>query len=119
MNISKITSNYGAKAKEALQPAAKYVNKAANSIGSIIEKNKLAQNVMDKFEAKGGDNSFYSLVTIMLGFVLIPRIKSALQRNPDDKEKTMDEIGEILFRDIQTIAIMLFGLKSMNTMGAE
>ena len=115
MNISKITSNYSSKAKEALKPASKYINKAADSIGKTIEKSKFAQSFMDKFEAKGADNSFFGLVTIMLGFVLIPRIKSALGRNPNDKEKTKDEIAEILFRDIQTIAIMLFGLKSMNT----
>ena len=35
--------------------------------------------------------------------------------NPDNKEATKDEIAEILFRDLQTVAIMLFGLKSLNS----
>ena len=82
-------------------------------------KSKAAQNFSKCFkflEPNKGDNSFFGLATIMGLFVVIPRIKTALKRNPDNKEATKDEIKEILFRDLQTIAIILFGLKSMNAL---
>ena len=112
MNISKIT-----------QPISQHVNKAASKIGKTMNGNtalaEKASKAFKLFEANGADNSFFGLATIMGCFVVIPRINSALKRNPDNKEATMDEIKEILFRDLQTIAIILFGLKSMNSVIAN
>lgn len=100
MNISRVTQQI-----PSLVPR---ISKAANSEG-FSKGFKL-------FEPNGADNSFFGLATIMALFVVVPRVKSALKRNPDNKEATMDEIKEILFRDLQTIAIILFGLKSMNAL---
>lgn len=106
MNISKIT-----------QPISAFAKNAAPKItGALQDDTKLASKAFKLFEPNGADNSFFGLATIMTAFVLIPRIKSALKRNPDNKEATKDEIKEILFRDVQTILIMLFGLKSLNSL---
>lgn len=86
-----------------------------SKIGKTISNSNGAQKVAKLFDPKGGDNTFFGLASIMIGAVLIPRINSALKRNPDNKEATNDEIMEILFRDVQTILIMLFGLKSLNS----
>ena len=103
MNISKIAS-------KAIENAKKLPTKATE----YVQKHPKLSSAIDKFEPNGGDNTFFGLATIMGLFVLVPRIKTALTRNPDNKEETKDEIAEILFRDIQTILIMLFGLKSLN-----
>lgn len=108
MNIPKIGANVGKTIKEISTKATEYV-----------QKHPKLSSAIDKFEPNGGDNTFFGLATIMLGFVLLPRIKTALTRNPDNKEETKDEIQEILFRDIQTILIMLFGLKSLNSVVAN
>lgn len=115
MNISRITN--------ALSPAIKKVQKvgtkAADAIGNLAQgDSKLSKGIskcVDIFEPNGGDNTFFGLGTIMLTAVLAPRVRTALKRNPDNKEATKDEITEIVFRDLQTIAIMLFGLKSLNS----
>lgn len=102
MNIAKITT-----------PIFRTLGKATST------KSKFTQMFNEGFkylEPNKGDNSFCGLATIMGLFVVIPRIKTALKRNPDNKEATKDEIKEILFRDLQTIAIILFGLKSMNAL---
>lgn len=112
MNINKIT--------QPLQPTIKKISKFANStatkLGEGIERSPNVRKIIKRFEPNGGDNSFFGLATIMFLGALAPRIKTALKRNPDDKEATMDEIKEILFRDVQTIGIMLLGLKSMNSL---
>lgn len=108
MDISKIT-----------QKVSNGINKAALKTSETVQKAPKLSKFIDKFEPNGGDNNFFGLATIMLAFVLIPRIKSALGRNPDNKEATKDEIQEILFRDVQTILIMLFGLKSLNSVIAN
>lgn len=108
MDVSKITTPIQ-------NTLSKPLNKAADSIGNFIDKHPKVAKFNDLFEANGGDNTFFGLTTIMLLFVLIPRLKAALSRNPDDKEGTKDEVGEILFRDLQTIAIMLLGLKTLNS----
>ena len=85
------------------------IGKAVKNSGSTVKK------AIKKFEPNGGDNTFYGLASIMIGAVLIPRVITAAKRNPDNKEATKDEIAEILFRDVQTILIMLFGLKMLNS----
>lgn len=97
------------------QSVSQFANRATNKIGKTIQGSKTASKVAKAFEPNGGDNSFFGLASIMLGAVLIPRVRTALKRNPDNKEATKDEITEILFRDVQTILIMLFALKSMNS----
>lgn len=108
MNIPKIATDAFNGAKKMAINATQYV-----------QKHPKLSNAIDKFEPNGGDNTFFGLATIMTAFVLLPRIKTALTRNPDNKEATKDEIQEILFRDIQTILIMLFGLKSLNSVVAN
>ncbi|MBQ7287533.1 MAG: hypothetical protein IJW73_07225 [Candidatus Gastranaerophilales bacterium] len=108
MNIPKIASS-----------AANKVKKISTKATEYVQKHPKLSKAIDKFEPNGGDNTFFGLATIMLAFVLAPRIKTALTRNPDNKEETKDEIQEILFRDIQTILIMLFGLKSLNSVVAN
>ena len=105
MNISKIT-----------QPIINSLPKAGKAINGDSQLAKGFSKGFKLFEANGADNSFFGLATIMGLFVVVPRVKSALKRNPDNKEATNDEIKEILFRDLQTIAIILFGLKSMNAL---
>ena len=108
MNISKITQNISTN-----------INKVASKTSEVVQNHPKLSRFIDNFEPNGGDNNFFGLATIMTAFVLIPRIKSALGRNPDNKEATKDEIQEILFRDVQTILIMLFGLKSLNSVVAN
>ena len=112
-NISKFTSSSFYKG------IAKNTNKAMDAIGEKLDKSSVAQKVIKTFEPNGADNTFFGLGTIMLGFVLAPRILAALKRNPENKQSTEDEIKEILFRDVQTILIMLFGLKSLNSIIAN
>lgn len=115
MNTSRITNAL----TPVIKGAQKIGNKAANKLGNIATgDSKLSKGLskcVDAFEPNGGDNTFFGLATIMFAAVLAPRINSALKRNPDNKEATKDEITEIVFRDLQTIAIMLFGLKSLNS----
>ena len=111
MNISKITSSF-APMKNTL---GKGVNKLADKIGGFVCDNNTAKKVINVFEPNGGDNSFFGLASIMVFAVLIPRVITALRRNPEDKEATKDEITGILFRDVTTIITMLFALKTMNS----
>ena len=104
MNVSKITSSFAPK-----------INKIADKIGGFVDKSDIAKKTVDIFEPNGGDNSFFGLASIMVFAVLIPRVITALRRNPEDKEATKDEITGILFRDVTTILTMLFALKTMNS----
>ena len=103
--------------------AAQFVRKGADSvcshIGSVVNKMP-KKDTFEKFlkhiEPTGANNSFVSLATLMIGGVVIPRIITAAKRNPDDKEATKDELKEILFRDVQTVIIMLFALKAVTSL---
>jgi len=102
----KISNNYTSPNFTSLSST---IGKAVKNSGNGVKK------VIKSFEPNGGDNTFFGLASIMVGAVLIPRVITAAKRNPDNKEATKDEITEILFRDVQTILIMLFGLKMLNS----
>ncbi len=96
------------------------INKGFNnlcySIGDKFEKSPKKDTftkVLNKIEPTGANNSFPALLALMIGAVVLPRVTMALKRNPDDKEATMDEIKEILFRDIQTIVIILLATNAI------
>ena len=55
---------------------------------------------------KGHQNAL--LAGLMTATVILPRVLTAKKRNPDNKEATRDEVKEILFRDVQTVLIILF-----------
>ncbi len=112
MGIEKITSG------RFVQNTSKKLTKACTKIGSTVSDGKHAdtfKKVIKKLEPSGGNNSFFAMAGLMIFTVLIPRVRTAMKRNPDNKEATKDEIMEILFRDCQTIAIVLFALKIMNS----
>lgn len=119
MNIPKVTSQIASNAQKLVKPLAKPMDNLASSIGKFTDKNNIAKKVVDALELNGGDNQFFGLATIMVFAVLIPRILTALKRNPDNKEATKDEINGILRRDVTTILTMLFALKSMNTVAGN
>ena len=98
----------------AIEPV-KMLNTVAPLKDKIIN-NKVVNKVVEKFEPTGANNSFFGLVSLMLACVIIPRVATAAKRNPDDKEATKDEIKEILFRDIQTVTIILLGLKALDAL---
>ena len=92
--------------------------KTCTKIGSAVSEGAHADSfkkVIKKLEPSGGNNSFFAMAGLMIFTVLIPRVRTAMKRDPDNKEATKDEIMEILFRDCQTIAIVLFALKIMNS----
>lgn len=115
LDVSKITSSNAYKA------VAKKADSLATTIGKGIDKAS-AKDSFAKFinniEPTGGNNAFLGMTTLMLGTVIVPRVLTAAKRNPDDKEATKDEITEILFRDVQTVAIVLFALKAINSIVA-
>lgn len=102
--------------------AGKGFNKLCSKIGPSIENAVEKHPNLDKFikayEPTGANNAFLGLTTLMVGTVIIPRVLTAKKRNPDNKEATFDEIKEILFRDVQTVLIILFSLKAMNSLVA-
>ncbi len=115
LSIDKITSS------KAFKTMGEKTDKLCEKIGSALEKSpkkdtfaKFIQNI----EPTGANNSFISMATLMFATVIVPRVFAAAKRNPDDKEGTKDEIKEILFRDVQTVAIVLFALKSINSLVA-
>ena len=118
--INKITSS------SFIQDVSKKMGKACTKIGENIsravektpDKDTFISKVLKAVEPTGSNNSFISLAALMVGTVIIPRVITAAKRNPDNKEATKDEILEILFRDCQTVLIMLFALKSMNSVVA-
>ena len=89
-------------------------DKLFERIGKALD-NEKAEKIIKPFEPTGANNSFLGLVALMFGTVIVPRVTTAAKRNPDNKEATKDEIKEILFRDLQTVLIILFALKSMNS----
>ena len=117
MGIEKII-NYITSSSAAQKATAAY-NNVCNSIGTAFEKSPnqdVFNKVLKKIEPTGANNSFGVLTTLMFGAVILPRVLTALKRNPDDKEATKDEIIEILFRDIQTVAVILLALKASNSL---
>ena len=107
LNVNKITSG--------LNTACTGIGKAVSNIQSPKVKGAV-DKLTKMFDPTGTDNTFFGMASLMVFTVVIPRIMTAMKRNPDDKEATMDEIKEILFRDIQTILIMLFALKTANSL---
>lgn len=104
------------------QNLAKKGNQACSAIGSAFSKaaekgngNNFISKVTNAVEPTGANNSFIALAALMIGTVIIPRVKTAAKRNPDNKEATKDEIIEILFRDCQTVLIILFALKAASS----
>ncbi len=113
LDISRITSS------NAYQKVAKTAGNAANSVGGAIEKSSKKDAIykfIKNIEPTGANNAFSIMTLLMTAAVIFPRVLTALKRNPDDKEATKDELKEILSRDIQTVLIVLFALKSINTM---
>lgn len=114
MSIEKIASGIS----NVVKPS---VIKGANTAGKNINGalNKMSKGLGQKFlrtvEPTGSNNSFAIMASLMVFTVIIPRVLTASKRNPDNKEATKDEIKEILFRDVQTVLIILFALKSMNS----
>ena len=92
---------------------------AANSVGHKVNNSKIAQKALKYTDPKGFNNTFGVLVGLMTTMVVGPRVLTAAKRNPNDKEATKDEITEILFRDVQTCAIILFALKILNSVIAS
>ena len=95
-----------------------YANKAFTKLGSVIDNDKF-ERVMNPLDATHSNNSFLGMTGLMTGCVIIPRVITALKRNPEDKEATWDEVKEILLRDVQTVVIILFMLKSVNAIIAS
>ena len=109
--ISKIASNIG-------QTISNKASKVSYSIGNSFEKSP-KKDTFSKFlkhvEPTGSNNAFLGMTTLMVGTVIVPRVLTASKRNPGNAEATKDEIKEILFRDLQTVLIVLFALKMMNS----
>ncbi len=104
MNTSKITTA---------------LSNTASSVGRKVNGSKIAQKALKYTDPKGFNNTFGVLVGLMTAMVVAPRVLTAAKRNPNDKEATKDEITEILFRDVQTCAIILFALKILNSIIAS
>ncbi len=109
--LSKITANTS-------EITTRLANTATN-IGSKVNNSKVAQKALQYTDPKGFNNTFGVLVGLMTTMVVAPRVITAAKRNPNDKEATKDEISEILFRDVQTCAIILFALKILNSVIAS
>lgn len=90
-------------------------NAIGRKISPAIDKHPKLDNFIKAVEPTGANNAFIPMTTLMLGTVIVPRVLTAAKRNPDNKEATQDEIKEILFRDVQTVAIVLFFLKMLNS----
>ena len=121
MNIQKIINN--AASSNFVKTTAKYANTASEKLGSVVSSalekspNKdIFSKIANTLEPTGANNAFIPMALLMVGTVIVPRVLTAAKRNPDDKEATKDEITEILFRDVQTVLIMLFALKSINSL---
>ena len=109
-SINSITSS------KMFQQAAKRANKVSSAIGNALEKSPhkdTFDKVINAVDPTGANNAFIPMTLIMLLFVILERVKTAMTRNPEKKEETKDEIFEILRRDVQTVAIILFALKAI------
>ena len=105
-----------------IKAASNAANKVFNSVGNFVDKaskNDKFTKIANKLEPTGANNAFIPMTTLMFAAVILPRVITAANRNPDNKEATRDEIFEILFRDVQTVAIVLFALKSINSLVAN
>ena len=111
-------SNLYKRATKALSKGCSVVGKKLNSAFDKHQGKDIFTKVISKLEPNGSNNSFYGMAGLMVGTVIIPRVITASKRNPNDKEATKDEITEILFRDVQTVLIILFGLKALNAVVA-
>jgi len=98
--------------------AGKAINNFALRAGKALDSDKF-EKIINPFEPTNGNNSFFGLTSLMVFCTMVPRVRTALKRNPDNKEATIDEIKEILIRDVQTILIILFALKSANAIVAN
>ena len=101
-------------ALDAVNAASNVINRVKTPLQEKILNNNFAKKIIKTYDPTGANNTFAGLTTLMLGMVILPRVLTAKKRNPDNKEATADEIKEILFRDIQTVVIILFALKSLD-----
>ncbi len=99
------------------------ISKMSSALGGAVENALEKSPNKDKFlkavkslEPTGANNPFITMAGLMVGLVIVPRVITAKKRNPNNKEATKDEVKEILFRDVQTVAIILFLLKIMNSL---
>ncbi len=101
------------------QAAGKKFNQFCDTVGpkinNALERHPKADKFLKMIEPTGANNAFLGMSSLMVGTVIVPRVLTAKKRNPDNKEATKDEIKEILFRDVQTVLIILFFLKAMNS----
>lgn len=123
MNIQKIGQNIAS--SDLVKKTAKYANTASEMLGGAVQnalekspKKDIFSKIAKTLEPTGANNAFIPMASLMVGTVIVPRVLTAAKRNPDDKEATKDEIAEILFRDVQTVVIILFALKSINSLVA-
>ncbi len=123
MNIQKIGQNIAS--SDLVKKTAKYANTASEILGGAVQnalekspKKDIFSKIAKTLEPTGANNAFIPMASLMIGTVIVPRVLTAAKRNPDDKEATKDEIAEILFRDVQTVVIILFALKSINSLVA-
>ena len=116
--INKITSSSFAQgiSKKMGSLCSNIGDRLANTVDKTPDKDKFISKFLKTVEPTGANNPFVTLATLMIGTVIIPRVLTAGKRNPDNKEATRDEIKEILFRDCQTVLIILFALKSANSL---
>ena len=111
VSSQKFVSNLTAKASA-------FAVNAGEKISKALDKDSISKFI-NNIEPTGANNAFPIMTTLMIVNVIIPRIITAAKRNPDDKEATRDEIIEILFRDVQTVGIILFALKAVNSVFAH
>lgn len=116
--INKITSSSFAQgiSKKMGSLCSNIGDRLANTVDKAPNEDKFISKFLKTVEPTGANNPFVTLATLMIGTVIIPRVFTAGKRNPDNKEATRDEIKEILFRDCQTVLIILFALKSANSL---
>ena len=108
MAIAKVLQNFSS---NVVVPSA---NKVFSKVGTAFEQSKGKDTFNKLLEPVGANNKFLTLAGLMVACVITPRIITALKRNPDNKEATKDEIKEILFRDVQSVLVVLFMLKALN-----
>lgn len=118
-SIQSIASNISSSttAKVFSQKASGFVANLGSNISKGLDEggSKLVKFIA-KNEPTNHDNSFIPMATLMVGTVIVPRVFTAAKRNPNDKQATEDEIKEILFRDVQTVVIVLFLLKAVTAL---
>jgi len=113
LDVSKISSRI------ANSKAVQRIHEVATPAINKLSENPVAKKAIGLYEPTGANNSFFGLLTLMISTVIIPRVLTAKKRNPDNKEATADEVKEILFRDLQTVGIILLGLKVIDTIAGR